>query len=102
MGQAALRRDLHLFRPLEVTGAVGLGPVVGAAVAADAFDEAGRGPPLRADRHAAAAAQAVGPRRQAVADRDPLVEDEAFAAPQAFRLGRRLQIPQYAAFQMED
>src|SRR5690606_37463031 len=92
--------DLHLLVALGVAFALGRIAVVPAAVAGHALDIARREPPLGADRHAAGAAQAVLALDQSVPHGHPLVEDEAFAAPQAFRLRHRLQILQNAALQM--
>ena len=55
-----------------------------------------------AQRPAAGAAEAVGARRQSVADADPFVEDEAFAAPQAVLLGHVFEIIEDAALEMID
>ena len=82
MVDAPPRGDLHLFRPFQIAGAVGFGPAVGATVASDPLDIEGRGPSGFADRHAATPAETVVALRQAVSDRDPLVDVEP-----AVRLG---------------
>ena len=102
MVEAPPRSDFNLFCPFQIAGPVLFGPAVGAAVASDPLDVAGRGPSFGADRHAATPAETVGPLAEAVADRDPLVEDETLTLPKAFGLRRRFEIAQDAAFQMED
>lgn len=56
----------------------------------------------RADRHAAGMAELIAPLSEAVADRDPVVENEALTLPQAVRLGHGLKIFQYATLEMVD
>src|SRR3546814_3552051 len=55
----------------------------------------------RAHRHAASVAQRVAAGGKAVAQCHPLIEDEAFAFPEAFLRGYRLQIFEDAAFQVD-
>ena len=100
MRHASGAGDLHLLLAFGVTLALGRVAVVPAAVAGHALDITRRTAPLRADRHPAAPAQGVLALDQPMPHGHPLVEDEALAAPQAFRLRHGLQIFQDAAFEV--
>ncbi|MNJ39492.1 hypothetical protein D3C77_343660 [compost metagenome] len=102
MRHATGASDLHLLLPLGVTVALGRVALVPAAVAGHPLDIARRAAALGADRHAAGAAQAVLALDQPMPHGHPFVEDEAFATPQALRLGHRLEVFEDAALQVVD
>src|SRR5262249_39512317 len=68
--------------------------------ATDAFGIERGEAPLRAHRHAAGVAKHMGALDQPMPDGGALVEDEAFALPQALLFGHGLQVLQDAALQV--
>ena len=99
---AALLRQLLLLLPLAVPRALFFAALVNAMRAADAGNEVFGGLLFLAHRASASAAHAVIALFQPVAHGHALIEDEAFAVPQALVLWYGLKVFQDAAFQVED
>src|SRR3989344_7443973 len=95
-GELDLSLTFGVAQPLRVVAPIP------AASAADALDEMGRRPAFGVQGHTAPPAQGVIALHQAMTDRDPLVEDETVAAPQAVGRFDLFQIAQDPAFQMVD
>ena len=101
---------LHTARPGQAdlalafgeAGAVGSRVFADAGGAADALGVVGVGAVPRRDRAAAGVADCVRARLQPVADRDAVVEDEAFAVPAALLGGDLFEVFQDAALEVEN
>jgi hypothetical protein len=102
MGAAPLRGEQLLPVPFAVRFAPRLRPLAMAGGTACAFFIKRGGKAFLAHRPPAGTAERMAAGRKPMPNRHPLIEHEALAAPQAFLLRHRLQIPQDPALEVED